>query len=395
MKKAYTLILAAALAGLTSCSKNTAPAHEDSHAEEQEQNDNDITLTAEQLKAVDIELGKVVRRDMNCIIRVNGRTALDPQYKASVSSLVGGVIRRITVIEGNKVQKGQTVAWIENTEIVTLQRDYLTSRSAMIAAEQEHSRQIELEKAGAGVQKALQQATAECHMAKAKALGVEKQLAQLGISAASVRAGNIVTRIPVKAPITGYVDRIKVSTGGYVDMQTPIMDIVDNENLHCDLSIFEKDMADLRTGQQVDLVLTNRPETRLGGVIYEINASFEGKTKSVIAHVRITGKPKGLKLIPDMYLTGHIHTGRHNSETLPSDAITDSEGEKYIFLLTRKEGKPGHETYHFSRQKVRAGASDLGYTQITSASPLPEGATVVTRNAFYLSSILGGGEDEH
>lgn len=367
---------------------------ENAETEEQEQDASDITLTSAQLKAVDIELGKVARRDMNCIIRVNGRTALDPQDRASVTSLVGGIIRQITVIEGNKVAKGQTVAYIENTDIVALQRDYLTNRSAMIAAEQEHSRQIELSNAGAGVQKNLQQATAECHMAKAKLLGVERQLRQLGISPASVNAGNIATRIPVKAPIAGFVDKIKVATGGFVDMQTPIMDIVENSRLHCDLSVFEKDIADLRTGQQVDLILTNRPETRIGGVIYEINASFEGSTKSVIAHVRITGKPEGLKLIPDMYLTGHIHTGKHNSTVLPSDAITDSEGKKYIFVLTRKEAAKEGETYHFSRQEVKTGASDLGYTQITPISQLPDNATVVTRNAFYLSSMLGGGEEE-
>jgi len=393
MKKAHLYILCAGLAMAVSCANNNK-GNESAETEEQGQDASDITLTSAQLKAVDIELGKAVRRDMNCIIRVNGRTALDPQDRASVTSLEGGIIRQITVIEGNKVAKGQTVAYIENTDIVALQRDYLTNRSAMIAAEQEHSRQIELSNAGAGVQKALQQATAECCMAKAKLLGVERQLQQLGINPAFVRAGNISTRIPVKAPIAGYVDKIKVATGGFVDMQTPIMEIVDNSRLHCDLSIFEKDIADLRTGQQVDLILTNRPETRISGVIYEINASFEGNTKSVIAHVRITGKPEGLKLIPDMYLTGHIHTGRHNSIALPSDAITDFEGKKYIFLLTRKEKAKEGETCHFSRQEVKTGVSDLGYTQIMPVRQLPENATMVIRNAFYLSSMLGGGEED-
>lgn len=394
MKKTLPYILFVGIIVLISCSNNTKSSHEESNSDEQEQNANDLTLTQEQLKAVDIQLGQVINRDMNCIVRVNGRTALDPQYQASVTSLVGGVIRQITVIEGNKVSRGQTVAYIENTDIVAMQRDYLTCRSAMIAAEQEHQRQIELSKAGAGVQKNLQQATAACHSATAQLLGVERQLSQLGINPASVRTGNIITRIPVKAPISGYVDKIKVATGGYVDMQTPIMDIVDNSRLHCDLSVFEKDIADLRTGQEVDLILTNRPETRIGGEIYEINASFEGNTKSVIAHVRIKDKPSGLKLIPDMYLTGHIHTGRHNSTVLPSDAITDAEGKKYIFLLTRKEKKGNDEIYHFSRQEVKTGASDLGYTQITPLKALPKNATVVTRNAFYLSSILGGGEEE-
>lgn len=377
-----------------SCTNGGGKTAEGEHEEEQEQSADDITLTSAQLKAVDIKLGKIEQRNLNNVIRVNGRTALNAQYQAEVTSLAGGIIRQVTVNEGNKVQKGQTVAYIENTDIVALQRDYLTSRSAMIAAEQEHSRQKELSSAGAGVQKALQQATAECHMAKAKMLGVEKQLVQLGISPAAVKAGNLVTRIPVKAPITGFVDKIKVATGGYVDMQTPIMYIVDNSKLHCDLSIFEKDIADVRTGQTVDLLLTNRPDVRFKGTVYEISSSFEGDTKSVKAHASITDKPEGLKLIPDMYLTALIHTGKHETSALPSDAIVSSEGKKYIFMLTKKEADKDGETYHFSRQEVTTGITELGYTQVTPIKPLPDGATVVTNNAFYLSSILGGGEEE-
>lgn len=394
MKKAYIYIICAGLALAVSCTNGNNKGGEGAEAEEQEQSADDITLTSEQLKTVDIKLGQIERRDLNNVIRVNGRTALSAQYQASVTSLAGGVIRQITVNEGNKVSKGQTVAYIENTEVVALQRDYLTCRSAMIAAEQEHSRQKELSSAGAGVQKALQQATAECHMAKAKLLGVERQLQQLGVSTAQVRAGNITTRIPVKAPITGYVDKIQVKTGGYVDMQTPIMNIVDNTKLHCDLSVFEKNIADVREGQTVELQLTNRSDARFKGVVYEISSSFEGDTKSVKAHVRITDKPEGLKLIPDMYLTAMINTGRHETEALPSDAVVSSEGKKYIFVLTKKEGSKGSETYHFSRKEVATGMAEGGYTQVTPVETLPANATVVTRNAFYLSSVLGGGEEE-
>ena len=374
---------------LCACSGSSVKGRDHDH-EHEGQDAHNVVLEEEQMKAVDIKLGKIERRNLNSSVRVNGRTALAPQYRASVTSLVGGVIRSITVIEGNLVQKGQTVAYIENTDIVALQRDYLSNRSAMIAAEQEHNRQKELAKAGAGVQKDLQQATAACHIAKAQLLGVVSQLRQLGISEATVKNGNLVTRIAVKAPITGYVDKIMVSVGGYVDMQTPIMAIVDNKHLHCDLSIFEKDMTSIKAGQEVDLILTNRPDARIKGVIYETNASFEGNTKSVKAHARITGKPADLKLIPDMYLTALVHTGRHDTEALPSDAIVSHEGKKYIFLLKETEGKPGHKHYHFSREEVATGVTELGYTQITPLTKLPADATVVTSGAFYLSSMVGG-----
>lgn len=378
-------------------------AHEAGEEEAAEQTAADISLSSVQLRTVGIRLGHIAPRALHSVVRVSGRTALQPQYQASVTALMGGIIRQICVSEGNRVSQDQTVAFIENTDIVALQRDYLTSRSAMIAAEQEHERQRQLAEAGAGVEKALQQATAACHMAKAQALGVERQLQQLGISPAEVRAGHIATRVPVKAPIGGYIDRIQVATGGYVDMQTPIMYIVDNSRLHCDLSVFEKDLASVRVGQAVELLLTNRPDVRLRGQVYEVGASFEGQTKSVKAHVRITDRPEGLQLIPEMYVTALVQTGVREADALPSDAIVASEGRKYLFLLTRREAAlpadggaaaEADTVYHFRRVEVTTGAEADGWTQVTPVERLPEGATVVTRGAFYLSSILGGGEEE-
>lgn len=405
-KKISTFILLFFAFLLMACGSGAASSSSASDEEtETMQTAEDIHLNATQLRTVGIQLGHIESRSLNSVVRVSGRTALQPQYQASVTTLAGGIIRQICVSEGNRVSQGQTVAYIENTDIVALQRDYLTSKSAMIAAEQEHERQRQLAQAGAGIEKALQQATAACHMAKAQTLGVERQLQQLGISIEQVKNGHITTRIPVKSPISGFIDRIKVATGGYVDMQTPIMDIVDNSKLHCDLSVFEKDIADVRIGQPVEILLTNRPDVRFRGEVYEVGASFEGQTKSVKAHVRITEKPAGVQLIPDMYVTALVQTGSHEVNALPSDAIVANEGHKYIFLLTHKktvqeDSKSAQKdsatetVYHFRRVEVTTGAEENGWTQVTPVHPLSKNATVVTHGAFYLSSILGGGEEE-
>ena len=63
------------------------------------------------------------------IVRITGKLALDPQNRADISPIAGGVVRRITTREGYRVARGQVVAYIENTEIVVLQRQYLTTLS--------------------------------------------------------------------------------------------------------------------------------------------------------------------------------------------------------------------------------------------------------------------------
>jgi len=331
----------------------------------------------------------VERKSLSEVIHVNGVTALNPQDKAEVAPLTGGILRSISVIEGSRVAKGQVVATIENTEIVTMQKDYLQSLSVLAQAEGELSRQRELSSDGAGIAKNLQKAEANCQVAQSSVMGLEGQLRQLGIDPGAVRGGGIVTQAPIKAPISGYVDKVYKATGSYADMQQPVMAIVNNEKMHIDINVYEQDMADMATGQRVDFTLTNIPGSHLSGEIYEYSSSFVDDTKALIAHVGITEREAGLKLVPGMYVTGTVQKGRDSVDAVPSTAIANSEGKDYVFYIEGVEGEGDGRLFHFARVEVATGAEELGYTQITPLGELPQGADIVTRNAFYLSSILG------
>lgn len=388
------LYIAVAALLFASCSaKHTTDNDEALESAEQQRSD-DIVLTEQQIKAVNITLGKVEEKNLSDVVRVNGATALNPQDRADVSPLVGGSLRSIAVIEGSKVAKGQTVAWIENTEIVALQREYLQSQSTLSQAKRELQRQLELHSSGAGVEKNLQQAESNYEIAHSAVVGLGCQLRQLGISESNVKRGKMVTRIPVKSPISGFVDKIYKSTGSYANAEQPVLTIVDDSKMHIDINVYEKDMAGLKVGQKVDFVLTNNASARLSGVIYEFASSFTDKTKSVLAHVRITDKGGTAKLIPGMYVTGTVQKGRHTVTAVPSKAIASSEGKNYIFILEKEEQTDKQKTFHFMRAEVVTGAQELGYTQIKPIADIPANATIVTAGAFYLSSMLGEEADD-
>ncbi|MFV0470168.1 MAG: efflux RND transporter periplasmic adaptor subunit [Dysgonomonas sp.] len=386
MKTKYITLIGLSLIFLASCGQSSKNETKTENTEEAHNESVEVELTEAQMKAVDIQLGKIEQRELNSIIRVNGEMALDPQKKAEVTSLLGGIVKQISVIEGRSVSAGQIVAYLENTEIVELQKNYLITKKESLIAEQEFRRQKDLSSQGAGVEKNLQQATANYEITKAQLTGLEKQLRQIAISPEQVSAGNIVTRIPIKSPISGTVSKITVSTGSYVDMQTPLMSITDNADIHCDVKVFEKDINLVKIGQEVDITLTNQPGTSLKGDIYEINKSFEGDTKAIIVHVNIKGKTD-IKLIPGMYVTGLINVGKQKTDAVPNDAIVSNEGKKYIFVLEKEANEEGVKTYHFERIEVLTGISELGYTQITPVNKLEEGVTIVKANAFYLASM--------
>ncbi|MDR0712090.1 MAG: efflux RND transporter periplasmic adaptor subunit [Prevotellaceae bacterium] len=393
MKKTGIIISAIALASAlaTSCGQRSK-IQEGKEAREEH---GEIALTEAQMNTVNIQLGKIETRDLSSVVRVNGQLALDPQKRAEITSLTSGIVRRVLVTEGNHVAAGQVVAYLENTEIVELQKNYLVLKKEMLIAEQEYNRQTDLSAQGAGVQKSLQQATAGYEITKAQLAGLERQLSQLSISPEQVSTGNLVTQIPLRSPIIGYVNKITVSTGSFVDTQTSLMSITDNSGIHCDVKIFEKDIDRVRAGQEVDIILTNLPSKLLKGEIYEINKSFEDDTKAILAHISIKTKPD-TKLLPGMYVAALINTGKQKAAAVPNDAIVSKDGKKYIFVLEDEQEDEQGKLFHFAAVEVMVGVNELGYTQITPIGELEENATIVKSNAFYVGSMSSDhGEHGH
>ena len=241
----------------------------------------------------------------NNIVRMTGKLGLDPQNRADISPIAGGVVRRILTREGYHVVHGQVVAYIENTEVVALQRQYIASVSERSAARLELNRQQTLTSQGAGVQKTLQQAEASYAIANASVLGIGRQLRQLGVNPSSVSLGRITTLIPVYSPISGIVGKINISMGSYVDMTTSLMTVVNNVNLHCDMKVFEKDLPKVRIGQIVNVSLTNSPMVKFRARIYDINSTFDDGSKSITVHAKIMKQPES-KLLPEMFVTGVV-----------------------------------------------------------------------------------------
>ncbi len=78
-------------------------------------------VTAAQIKAVGIDTGVIEQKNLTSVVKANGQLTVPPQNKAVVNALVGGVIKRINVVEGQQVKKGQVVVVIENPDFIRLQ----------------------------------------------------------------------------------------------------------------------------------------------------------------------------------------------------------------------------------------------------------------------------------
>lgn len=391
MKTLNIIIIAVISIFLASCTKGKQEEVKENKVEEQ--GNETIELTQEQIKTVGITLGKVENRPLNNVVRANGELQLNPQDMADVTSLVGGVVRKVYVTEGQQVKAGQVVAHIENTEIVGLQKDYLIAVKETNVTHQELLRQKTLASQKAGVEKTLQQASAAYEMALARQTGLYNQLRQIGINTNLVKQGKIIRQVSISAPISGIVTKISVKSGSYIESSQSLMQVANNAAVFCNLNVFERNISQVAKGQEVDFVITNSPKVYFKGTVKEINRSMDSDTKAISVHVGIDAK-NATELIPGMYVTGIISMGKQNVPALPDDAIVNANGKQYVFVLDKRHKEGNDVKFQFKQVEVVAGVSELGYTQVDFVTPISKDATVVTSNAFYIASMTADHGEE-
>lgn len=364
-------------------------------------------LTEDQMKSVGVALGVVEMKELTSTIKANGLLRVPNNKKATVTSLYGGVIKTINFQIGDFVKKGQVLATISNPEYIQLQEQYLTVNSRISFAEQEYRRQKELFDNDAGAKKNLQSADAELKSLRTQKASLQRQLQLMGINPGSVNNGNLRSGLVITSPISGTISTINAQIGSYVDISSPVLEIIDNNSIHLDLQVFEKDLPKMRVGQIVHFKLTNNPETEYDATIYSIGSSFENESKTISVHANVTGNKTGL--IDGMNITGIVSLDKSTTPAIPNEAIVEADGKYYIFVQTDKKAEKHSEekdhkneikepvkTMNFEKIEIVKGSSDMGYTAITSISTIAPHAKIVVKGAFFVNAKLSNsGEHEH
>lgn len=352
------------------------------------------TVHLSQLKfnSLGIQIGTLPITPLSEAVKANGKLEVPPQYEATVTAILGGNVSGIKIIEGDKVSKGQTLGYLSHPDLTKIQTDYSSAYARMQFLEREYGRQQRLyeEKVASG--KAFQQIEAEYRSKKAEVNGYESQLKQLNISPSEVRNGKIMEYVPITSPISGYIEKVLVRIGQYMEPSTSMFMIVDNEHIHADLMVFEKDVHRVKKGQKVSFTLESAPEIVLSGKIYSVGKQFEQNPKAVHVHAEIDQKEEFL--IPGMYINGRISTGAEPLTALPEDAIVEEGGKSFIFTA-RTQMENGNTAWELKPLEVRTGLVEDGWTEIKLLEPLPKNTQVLLNDAYYMISEMQKSETSH
>lgn len=367
MKKLIILTLSIFL---FSCSKK-----QESQEEQFETNTakDQITLNDAQIKSAGIEIGTLGNEEISEKITLNGMVDVPPQNLASVSAPSGGYVKYTKFMPGMHVNKGETLAILEDPQIVQLQQDYLLAKSNLSYARKDYTRQNDLNKSKAASDKVTQQAQTEVQNQNILMRGMAEKLRTMGINPENLNAGNIRRSISVSSPVSGYISNVNVKIGQYVSPTDKLFDVVNTDDVHLALTVFEKDLNRISVGQRVFAYTNQNPEKKYAANIILIGKDFQ-PDKSVVIHCHFIDYDKNL--IPGTYMNAEVETNSETGNTVPDDAIVTWEGKQYIF----QEVKP--KTYKMVEIKI--GNSENGRTEIFNIDQNLKNKKFVTKGAYNL-----------
>ena len=393
--KTYILLFAASLF-IVACgnSGHKEEEHEHGNSEESKQSEHgeEVHFSEQQFQSLDMEVDTLPFRNISSYVEANGQLEVPPQNEATVTAIVGSNVMLIKVIEGDKVSKGQVLAYLSHPNLIKLQTDYINSWNQLQYLEKEYQRQKKLydEKVGSG--KEFQKTHADYQSMKGMVKGYEAQLKMMGLGLDKIQQSEIYDQVPVFSPIDGHVRLVEVKIGQYVQPQTEMFEIVNIDHIHADLMVFEKDMHKVKEGQRIRFTIESLPDRELEAIIYSVGKAFEQEPKAIHLHAEIENK-EGL-LIPGMYIRGRIMINDSQSYALPEAGVV-REGEKYFIFTAKKENDNGETEWAFEPAEVIAGTKYDGWIEIKLLKSLEKGVTVAWNNAYYLLAEMKKGEAEH
>lgn len=343
-------------------------------------NTDEVQLTAEQAKNAGILIGKVEQKAMHSTINVNGVVDVPPENTYSVSAPMGGYIKKMIMMPGMLVKKGAVLALVEDQQYIQLQQDYLTSVNRLKFLAADYTRQKGLNQTKATSDKIFQQTESDYNNQKVLVKALAQKLKLIGINPETLNENSITRNIKVYSPISGYVTKVNVNTGKFVNATDILFELISPGELHANLTVFERDAASLKLGQEVICNTTANPEKKYIAKVHLITPNIEDdRTTSVHCDIQNSDH----KLLPGTFLNAAISIGAAKVDALPEDAVVKWENKYYIFEEL--------DNKRFKMLPVEIGAAIDGFIEIkTNKKP----GNVVTKNAYaILMKMKNGGEE--
>ncbi len=377
MKSFQTLFFILTTLFLTGCGDKTKS---ETEANSDENPDTTIIeITKAQFDGAAMQLGKMTEQSFPKVVQTTGMIDVPPQNRAAISTFAGGYVKKTPLLIGDKVRKGQVLLTLENPEFVEMQQNYLEAVEQLTFLKSEYERQKTLVEEKITSQKNFLKAESTYKRTLATYNGLKKKLQMLNINTKVVEEGTITSTVTLYAPIHGSISKMNVSTGTYVSPADEIMEIINMDHVHLELSVFEKDILQVKEGQGIVFKIPEASEDFFDAEVHLVGTSIDVQNRTVKVHGHLA-EDEGHDFAMGMFVDARIITESNKEWALPNESVISIEDKNYILLnVTESTGN-----YSFSQMEVEVGDSFNGFTMIKNNGDFNENDSFLIKGGFSL-----------
>lgn len=343
-----------------------------------------VTLTAEQIKNAEVEVDTIRKKLLSSELKVHGLVDVPPQNIVSISFPLGGYLKNTRLLPGLHVSKGEMIAVMEDRELIQLQQDYLIAKTKLSFLEKEYERQKTLNENKISADKNYQQTEADYFSQKVLVKGYSEKLRLIGINPEKLDETNISRSVPVYSPINGFVSKVNINIGKYVNAADVLFELINPDDIHAVLTVFEKDLGKIKPKQKVMVTFVDDPQTEYECEVLLITKNVDDN-RSALVHCHFEKEPR--QLLPGMFLNARIEINSTEVNAVPESAVVRySNGE---FVIEQREDN------YFHLLPVQTGIRENGFIEIKNDEIDFTGKKVIVKNAYTVLSQMKNTEEEN
>lgn len=319
--------------------------------------------TPQPIELAPTDLAVARRAELLATLPVSG--GLRAVNSAVVRAKVAAELRELTVREGDRVERGQVIARLDDTEFQLRVRQAEDQAAAA-------SSQLEIAERTLANNKALvdqgfiSRNALETSISSAAGARASLQAARAAADLARRSAGDTV----VRAPLSGLVSQRLAQPGERVGVDARLVEIVDLSRIELEAALAPEQVTTLRVGQAARLTVDGMAEPMAAKVV-RINPSTQAGTRAVMAYLALEPHP-GLR--QGLFARGSIEIARSQALVVPVTAVRYDQPLPYV--LQAEGGKAVARNVTLGAQGD-AGFDGAAEPAVEITAGLSEGQTVL------------------
>jgi cobalt-zinc-cadmium efflux system membrane fusion protein len=351
------------------------------HAFAYSQIEGKVQMGSDQLKSAGITIATVGPREMTTSLELPGEVKADETRVARVVPRLQGVVDQVLKKEGDRVRRGEVIAVVSSRELADAKRDYIEAAhdAEYRAGIFDREKMLFEKKISAEQDYRLAEKLAEEAQLAKKLAG--QKLIVLGLPASTLDGlagapAETMARYELRSPLDGVVLERKVTVGEAVTADEEIFSLGDLSAVWVDLSVYAKDLGNVRLGQRGTVVSTDLGIEAAGQISY-IGPLVGQDTRTAVARMVLPNTDGRWR--PGLFVTVRVV---RESTTVPlavaAEAIQTFRDWQVVFV---KDGD------WFEGRPLELGRTDGQWVEVLSG--LKAGDQYASANSFAIKAEIG------